>query len=86
MTMLWSKMFLSVVIACLVVICFIAIPAMAQENSSNIAEQGMNLGDNLGSLFVTFTITWGVFFVYLYYLSQKQKSIREDLENLGKSE
>ena len=59
---------------------------MAQENSSNIVEQGMDPGDNLGSLFVTFTIAWGVFFIYLYYLSQKQKNITDDLENLKKNE
>lgn len=86
MTMLWSKIFLSVVITCFVVICFMAIPSMAQESSNNIAEQGMNPGDNLNFLFVTFAIAWGVFFIYLYYLSQKQKNIRDDLEDLRKGE
>lgn len=37
---------------------------------------------NLPYLFAAYTVTWIVFFAYLYYLSQKQQTLRREIEDL----
>ncbi len=40
---------------------------------------------NLEWLFAVYTITWLSFFGYVYYMSQKQKALRRDLEEMTRA-
>ena len=65
-----------------------AIPAMAHQNTSAQATIPIAIGTssdpeaNLPYLFAVYTITWVLFFVYLYYLSQRQRTLRREIEEL----
>ena len=62
-----------------------AIPAMAQQDISAQATNAESSSDpeaNLPYLFAVYAITWVVFFVYLYYLSQRQQNLRREVEEL----
>jgi CcmD family protein len=37
---------------------------------------------NFWYLFAAYTVIWTAFFVYLYYLSQKNRELREELREL----
>lgn len=62
-----------------------AIPAMAQQDTSGQATTTSSSRDpeaNLPYLFAVYAITWVIFFVYLYYLSQRQRNLRREVEEL----
>ena len=60
----------------------LTMPVLAQDGSTeNIVEPG----SNLDYLFVTFAITWIVFFGYLYYIAQKQKALSEEIDDIKKN-
>jgi CcmD family protein len=58
-----------------------AIPVMAQEPVT-IADSSSAPEANLPYLFAVYSITWIVFFAYLYYLSQRQRNLRREVEEL----
>ena len=60
----------------------LTIPVLAQDGSN---ESVVNTGSNLDYLFITFAITWIIFFGYLYYIAQKQKTLREDIDDIKKN-
>lgn len=50
--------------------------------------QPQNGGDpeaNLPFLFAVFIITWGAFFVYVFYLSRRQRDMRSEIEALKRA-
>ena len=62
-----------------------ALPTMAQPNAQDQDTTTSATRDpeaNLPYLFAVYTITWGVFFAYLYYLSQRQQNLRREVEEL----
>ena len=71
-----------------------AIPALAQpfpgsagSAQHDISAQATNAESsdpeaNLPYLFAVYAITWVIFFVYLYYLSQRQRNLRMEVEEL----
>jgi CcmD family protein len=63
----------------------VALPAMAQQDTSDQSTTDVTYRDpeaNLPYLFAVYAITWVVFFAYLYYLSQRQQNLRRELEEL----
>ena len=71
-----------------------ALPALAQpfpgsagSAQQDISAQATNAESsdpeaNLPFLFAVYTVTWAIFFVYLYYLSQRQRNLRREVEEL----
>ena len=68
-----------------------AIPALAQSfpvgAHQDISAQATNAESsdpeaNLPYLFAVYAITWVIFFAYLYYLSQRQRNLRREVEEL----
>ena len=61
-----------------------AIPALAQQDISAQATNAESSDPeaNLPFLFSVYSVTWVIFFVYLYYLSQKQRNLRREVEEL----
>jgi CcmD family protein len=60
-----------------------AIPAMAQSDTQDqVATTVSDPEANLPYLFAVYAVTWVAFFAYLYYLSQRQQSLRRELEEL----
>jgi len=60
-----------------------AIPAMAQPDTQDQAATTVSDPEaNLPYLFAVYAVTWVAFFAYLYYLSQRQQSLRRELEEL----
>jgi CcmD family protein len=71
-----------------------AIPALAQplpgsagSVQHDVSAQATNAESsdpeaNLPFLFSVYSVTWVIFFVYLYYLSQKQRNLRREVEEL----
>ena len=61
-----------------------AIPAMAQQGISaqTTTDSSSDPEANLPYLFAVYAITWVIFFVYLYYLSQRQRNLRMEVEEL----
>lgn len=63
----------------------VAAPVAAQEGDTNEATATSESSDpeaNLPYLFAVYTVTWGAFFAYLFYLSQKQRDLRREVESL----
>ena len=60
----------------------LTIPVLAQDGSD---ESVVNTGSNLDYLFITFAITWIIFFGYLYYIAQKQKTLSEEIDDIKKN-
>lgn len=60
--------------------------AMAQQDATDPAPQETMVDDgpeaNLPYLFAAYTLTWVGFFAYLYYMSQRQRSLRREVEML----
>ncbi|MQF97980.1 MAG: CcmD family protein [SAR202 cluster bacterium] len=59
----------------------LTIPALAQDGSN---QSVVDTGANLDYLFITFAITWIIFFGYLYYIAQKQKTLSQELDDIKK--
>ena len=55
-----------------------------QDGSGQAAEVTEDRGPeaNLPYLFAAYTLTWMGFFAYLYYVSQRQRSLRREVEML----
>lgn len=51
--------------------------AYAQESTSS-----SNLETNLPFLFAVYIITWAGFFAYLFFISRRQRELRNELESL----
>ena len=60
----------------------LTIPALAQDGSN---QSVVDTGANLDYLFITFAITWIIFFGYLYYIAQKQKTLSQELDDIKKN-
>ena len=79
------KPLVALLIVLTLILSFAAIPAMAQQDTSDQATTTSEYSDpeaNLPYLFAVYTITWVLFFVYLYYLSQRQRSLKREIEEL----
>ncbi len=50
--------------------------------AGSIAGEDTDPEANLPYLFAAYTVTWIGFFVYVYYLSQKNRSLRREVEAL----
>ena len=57
----------------------LTIPVLAQDGSNGSV---VETGSNLDYLFITFAITWIIFFGYLYYIAQKQKTLGEEIDDI----
>lgn len=80
---------LRVIIAALAVVLLLSLaPAgvLAQQDAADPDPQETAVNDgpeaNLPYLFAAYTVTWIGFFAYLYYLSQRQRSLRREVEML----
>ena len=80
---------LRIIVAALAVVLLLSLaPAavLAQQDSADPSPQETVVDDgpeaNLPYLFAAYTLTWIGFFVYLYYLSQRQRSLRREVETL----
>ena len=52
------------------------------DQSSTVAAEDTGPEANLPYLFAAYTVTWIGFFAYLYYVSQRQRSLRREVEML----
>ena len=52
------------------------------DQSSAVAAEDTGPEANLPYLFAAYTVTWIGFFAYLYYVSQRQRSLRREVEML----
>ena len=80
---------LRVIVATLAVVLLLALApaaALAQQDAADPDPQATAANDgpeaNLPYLFAAYTVTWIGFFAYLYYLSQRQRSLRREVEAL----
>ena len=80
---------LRITVAALAVVLLLALlpaAALAQQDGADQAAAETVVDDgpeaNLPYLFAAYTLTWVGFFVYLYYLSQRQRSLRREVEML----
>ena len=73
-------------VAALAAVMLMASAALAQQDGAEQtpAEASEERGPeaNLPYLFAAYSVTWVGFFAYLYYLSQKQQSLRLEVETL----
>ena len=79
------KKIISTFIVCLLLLSIIVTPVAAQQGAydqSNDVSSASNPEANLPFLFAVFATTWLAFFAYLYYVSQRQTSIKRELEEL----
>ena len=49
------------------------------------AQQGSNPEANLPFLFAVFIITWAAFFVYVFYVSRRQREMQSEIEALKRA-
>ncbi|MDP6494489.1 MAG: CcmD family protein [Dehalococcoidia bacterium] len=83
-----KRLALRPLIALLIVFAIIfstaVIPAMAQQDVSaqTANAEPSDPEANLPYLFAVYAITWVIFFVYLYYLSQRQRNLRREVDEL----
>ena len=49
------------------------------------AQQGRDPEANLPFLFAVFIITWAAFFVYVFYVSRKQREMQREIEALKRA-
>jgi CcmD family protein len=79
------KPLIALIVVSVIFISTAAIPALAQQDISiqqaTNAESGVP-ETNLPFLFAVYSITWIAFFVYLYYMSQRQRNLRIEVEEL----
>ena len=80
---------LRIMVATLAVVLLLALApaaALAQQDSADPDQQETAVNDgpeaNLPYLFAAYTVTWIGFFAYLYYLSQRQRNLRREVEVL----
>ncbi len=80
---------LRITLAALAVMLLLALApaaALAQQDAADPDPQETAVNDgpeaNLPYLFAAYTVTWIGFFAYLYYLSQRQRSLRREVEAL----
>ncbi|MBF8266838.1 MAG: hypothetical protein HW388_346 [Dehalococcoidia bacterium] len=59
--------------------------AMAQELPDVAAAPGSDPEANLPYLYAVYTVTWVAFFAYLVYLSQRQRDLRRQVEELRRA-
>jgi CcmD family protein len=78
------KPLIALLIMSAIFLSFAAIPALAQQDISAQANNGgsSDAEANLPYLFAVYAITWVIFFAYLYYLSQRQRNLRREVEEL----
>jgi CcmD family protein len=79
------KPLVALLIASMLILSSAALPAMAQQGTSDQDTATSSAKDpeaNLPYLFAVYAITWVIFFVYLYYLSQRQRNLRREVEEL----
>lgn len=79
------KKIVSAFIVCLILLFVIATPVAAQQDTYNQPNNVSSASDpeaNLPFLFAVFATTWLAFFAYLYYVSQRQTSLKRELEEL----
>lgn len=79
-----TRPLIALLIMSAVFLASMAIPAMAQEDISvqPTNQESSDPEANLPYLFAVYSITWIVFFAYLYYLSQRQRNLRREVEEL----
>ncbi|MDA0988134.1 MAG: CcmD family protein [Chloroflexi bacterium] len=79
-----TKPLIALLIIATIFLSSTAIPAMAQQDISAqpTNQESSDPEANLPYLFAVYTITWIVFFAYLYYLSQRQRNLRREVEEL----
>lgn len=77
---------MAVILLSAVVLALDADVALAQqptpEPAGSIAAEDTDPEANLPYLFAAYTVTWIGFFVYVYFLSQKNRSLRREVEAL----
>lgn len=77
------KALVALLVVCTLTLSSVAAPAIAQEEPPAQAEPTSSDPEaNLPYLFAVYAITWVAFFAYLFYLSQKQRELRRELEEL----
>ena len=81
-----TKMLIALVVLSVVVFALDGDAALAQQATPEqiSAETSEDRGPeaNLPYLFAAYTVTWVGFFVYVYYLSQRQRSLQREVEAL----
>ena len=79
---------LVVLIALCAIVILVPASATAQDQyavGSAITSQGSDPEANLPFLYAVYTVTWVAFFVYVFYLSQKQRDMRREVEDLRRA-
>ena len=81
-----SRMLIALVVLSVVVFALDGDAALAQqatpEQISSETSEDRGPEANLPYLFAAYTVTWVGFFVYVYYLSQRQRSLQREVEAL----
>lgn len=81
-----TGMLFALILLSAVVLALDADVALAQtatpEPAGSMAAEDTDPEANLPYLFAAYTVTWIGFFVYVYYLSQRNRSLRREVEAL----
>ena len=82
------KTVVALLIVGLLTVSMLAAPVAAQEGDADHGTSSAQESDpeaNLPYLFAVYTVTWIAFFAYLFYLSQKQRDLRAEIESLRRT-
>ena len=82
------KTVVALLIVGLLTVSMLAAPVAAQEGDADQGTSSAEESDpeaNLPYLFAVYTVTWIAFFAYLFYLSQKQRDLRAEIESLRRT-
>jgi len=74
----------------LLMITTLAMPAWASQQPTapqerTLVQEEHSPESNLGYLFAVYTITWIVFFAYLFFISRRQRDMRREMEALKRA-
>ena len=76
---------LAAVLAAVALLLLASTAVLAQQDGADqaaVAAENSGPEANLPYLFAAYTLTWLGFFAYLYYVSQRQRSLRREVEML----
>ena len=72
-------------LAALISLALVAWSALGGVAALSPAQQGSDPEANLPFLFAVFIITWAAFFVYVFYVSRKQREMQAEIEALKRA-
>lgn len=60
-------------------------PLQALDQAASPAQEGSGPEANLPFLFAVYIITWAAFFAYVFYVSRRQRELRNEIQDLRRA-